>query len=162
MKDKVDISIKDIDKLFGQIRVGVYSNKVSVLCKLNNYGFKKLVDEYNSIHSNKISLDDFTKGNYDMIIHYDFLNNYGPYYLQIDKTDNEKMWNILKNYQFDINIDDKLKNAFNDYVIKDMYEHQTDCCGTFVEYDISTFDNFIDSLKAENEILMDIVEDYYR
>lgn len=97
MKDKVDISIKDVDKLFGQIRVGVYSDKVSVLCKLNNYGFKKLVDDYNSIHSNKISLDDFTKGNYDMIIHYDFLNNYGPYYLQIDKTDNEKMWNILKN-----------------------------------------------------------------
>lgn len=97
-----------------------------------------------------------------MIIHYDFLNNYGPYYLQIDKTDNEKMWNILKNYQFDINIDDKLKNAFNDYVIKDMYEHQTDCCGTYVDYDISSFDNFIYSLKAENEILMDIIEDYYR
>ena len=34
MKDKVDISIKDVDKLFGQIRVGVYSNSVSVLCKL--------------------------------------------------------------------------------------------------------------------------------
>lgn len=123
MKDKVDISIKDVDKLFGQIRVGVYSDKVSVLCKLNNYG---------------------------------------PYYLQIDKTDNEKMWNILKNYQFNIEIDDKLKNVFNDYVIKDMHEHQTDCCGTYVDYDISTFDNFIYSLKAENEILMDIVEDYYR
>lgn len=75
MKDKVDISIKDVDKLFGQIRVGVYSNSVSVLCKLNNDGFKKLVDDYNSIHLNKISLDDFTKGNYDMILHYDFLNN---------------------------------------------------------------------------------------
>lgn len=146
MKDKVDISIKDVDKLFGQIRVGVYSNSVSVLCKLNNDGFKKLVDDYNSIHLNKISLDDFTKGNYDMILHYDFLNNYGPYYLQIDKTDNEEMWNILKNYQFNI----------------DMHEHQTDCCGTYVDYDISTFDNFIDSLKAENDILMDIVEDYYR
>lgn len=162
MKNKVDISIKDIDKLFGQIRIGVYSNKVSVLCKLNNHGFKKLVDDYNSIHLNKISLDDFTKGNYDMIIHYDFLNNYGPYYLQIDKTDNEEIWNILKNYQFNIEIDDKLKSAFNDYVIKDMHEHQTDCCGIYVNYDISTFDNFIDSLKAENDILMDIVEDYYR